>query len=182
EKKTNNNNNNNNINNICDNCYSNFLGCMLFFFFEIGFLYPWVFYATIQLDSRYWRNVQMNLQKGGDYKKVFGTGGKLNKKKPYLQPLIDTVLMSVKMVDFADLSEYYENDPFAHGATAAVSKAKLYGEDVAVKTWVCDELTVETVSDFLKECLLVSDVIHPNVVGFKGLYILCMCVYMCVYT
>ena len=85
----------------------------------------------------------------------------------FYEPLVDALSMGVKMVDFTELLEYSDN-PIAMGSTATVSTAKLRGETVACKVFIFDELSLEVISEFFRESLLVADIVHENIVQFKG--------------
>eukprot|EP01083_Nonionella_stella_P006247 18173_1 len=143
--------------------------------------FPWIAFITIRSDSEFWRMLLLSWQTASSkayaqgekedaddllakIKSIFGMEN--HNKRSLIDPLIDALSLGVKMVDFTELHE--QSDPFAMGSTATVSTAKLGKEVVAVKTLIFSELSMEVVSEFFRESLLITHLHHENIVEFRG--------------
>lgn len=92
-----------------------------------------------------------------------------NRSISFYKPLLDILSVDVPMIDFCQLHEI--SDPIAVGSTAMVYKARYMNEDVAIKYFMFDELSLLEISEFFRETLLLNGIEHEqcrNIVQFKG--------------
>ena len=132
-------------------------------------LFPWVMYATLLADTRFWRGVGKFNSQGFQIK---GQDESEKKRGKMDIRLVTHDLQGVMReigdiaVDFAFLDIHTQ---IGKGAHASVYKGKLKKENVAIKLFTPEEVNQEVIQEFVREAKLSMPLLHPNIVNFMGI-------------
>lgn len=139
----------------------------------VAFVFVWsqvfclAIHRSLLADTKFWRGLGTHNKDGivSAAENLPHPGLDFTVAATYFQEMMSSIGSLV--IDFAYLEA---KDKIGEGSTAVVYNGRYKGQDVAIKMYTPDEITLDVITQFVKEGKLsysLSD--HPNIVRFHGL-------------